>query len=153
ERGELLAGRERRQPLALLALVAVVEDRRRAERRVRGHGDRERGVDPPELLDRQRVGQRVGPGAAVLLGEGDGEQAELGGLAQLVEREAGGAVELLGDRRDLALGELAHGVAEEAVLFGEIEVHTRDLTVRATVREVPRRGRMVIRWSGERWRL
>ena len=34
-----------------LALVAEEQDRHRPERGVRGHGDRERGVDARELLD------------------------------------------------------------------------------------------------------
>ncbi len=33
------------------------------------------------------------------------------------------AVELLGHRRDLALGELPHGAADQLVLGGEVEVH------------------------------
>ena len=39
-------------------------DRHRAQRRVRGHGDREGAVDPRQLLDRDRVGDRVETGAA-----------------------------------------------------------------------------------------
>ena len=68
-------------------------------------------------------------GAAVRLGDGHAQQAELGRLAdQLGEREAAARVELLGDRRDRALGELAHGVAKGAVLVGKVVVHRGDHT-------------------------
>ena len=33
------------------------------------------------------------------------------------------AVELLGDRRDLLLGELAHGLAQQPVVVREVEMH------------------------------
>ena len=36
------------------------------------------------------------------------------------------AVELFGDGRDLALGELPHGAADELVVVGEVEVHGGD---------------------------
>ena len=49
-----------RQPLALLLVGAPQVDRHRAERGVRGHRDADRGVDARQLLDRERVGQRVG---------------------------------------------------------------------------------------------
>ena len=52
-------------------------DRHRAERRVRGDGDRERRVDARELLDAERVGERVAARAAVGLRHGHAEQAEL----------------------------------------------------------------------------
>ena len=39
--------------------------------------DADRGVDPGQLLDRERVGERVGAAAAVLLRERDPHQAEL----------------------------------------------------------------------------
>ena len=108
ERGELLAGRELRQPFLLLLLVAVEVDRHRPERRVRRDGDRDRRVDARQLLDRDRVRHGVGAGAAVLLRDRDAHQPELGHLRDELVREALLAVELLGDRRDARHGELAH---------------------------------------------
>ena len=45
-------------------------------------------------------------------------------------------VELLGDRADLALGELAHGVAEQPVLVREVEIHSLHDTGRTTMPRV-----------------
>ena len=50
--------------------------------------DRDRLVDPPELLDREAHRDRVGVGPAVLLGERQPEQPELAHLLHDVEREA-----------------------------------------------------------------
>ena len=61
----------------------------------------DRGVDPGQLLDRERVGERVGAAAAVLLRERDPHQPELAHLGDDLVGEALVAVELLGDRRDL----------------------------------------------------
>ena len=100
ERGELPARGEVGQPLALLLLVAEEQDRHRPERGVRGHRDRDGGVDPRQLLDRDRVRERVGAGAAVLLRDRDAHQPELGHLGDELVREALLAVELGGERRD-----------------------------------------------------
>ena len=62
-------------------------DRLRAERRVRAHRDRHRGVDARQLLDRDRVGERVAAGAADLLGERDAHQPELAELGDDLVRE------------------------------------------------------------------
>ena len=60
ERRELAAGGEVGQPRALLLLVAEQVDRQRPERVVGGDRDRDRRVDPRQLLDRDRVRERVG---------------------------------------------------------------------------------------------
>ena len=74
ERAERLARAQPRQPLALLLLGAEQVDRLGAERGVRAQRDRHRGVHPRQLLDRERVGERVAAAAAVLLGERDPHQ-------------------------------------------------------------------------------
>jgi hypothetical protein len=56
-----------------------------------------------QLLDRDRVRERVGARAAVLLGDRHAHQPELGQLRDELVREAVLAVELGGDRRDLLL--------------------------------------------------
>ena len=137
ERGELLAGGEVGQPLLLLLLGAVEEDRHRPERRVRGHRDRDRRVDPRQLFDRDRIGERVGPGAAVLLRERHAHQPELGQLRDQLVREAVLAVELLGGRRDPLLGELANGGADELVLGREVEVHSERRVASSTISRTP----------------
>ena len=84
--------------------------------------DRDRRVDPRQLLDDDRVRDRVGAGAAVLLGDRHPHQAELGELRDELVGEALLAVELGRDGRDALARELAHGLADELLLLGEVEV-------------------------------
>ena len=91
-------------------------DRHRPERRVRGDGDRDGRVDARQLFDRDRVRHGVGAGAAVLLRDRDAHQPELGQLLHELVREALLAVELLGDRRNLRLAEVAHRAAQQLLL-------------------------------------
>ncbi len=114
-----------RHPLALLLLGAEQVDRLRAQRGVGAQRDRDGGVDPRELLDRERVGERVAARAAVLLRERDAHQVQLAQLAHDLVREGLRAVELLGDGGDLALGEFPDGAADQLVVWGEVEVHGR----------------------------
>ena len=123
EGGEPAARGEVGQPLALLLLAPEQEDRHRPERRVRRQRDRQRRVDPSQLLDGDRVRERVAAGAAVLLGDGDPHQPELGELGDELVREPVLAVELRGHRRHALERELAHGAADQLVLGREVEVH------------------------------
>ena len=116
ERCEPLARGELGQPLALLRLGAEEEDRHRPERGVRSDGDRDRRVDARQLLDRERVGERVGARAAVLLGDRDPHQPELGQLGDELVGEARLAVEFLRDGGDALACERANGVADQLVL-------------------------------------
>ena len=75
-----------------------------------------------ELLDDHRVGRQVEAHPAVLLGDGDAEQAELlhlldDGLGELVL-----VVVLLGDREDLLVDELAHHLGDRLLLVGLLGV-------------------------------
>src|SRR6185436_3052892 len=106
------------------------------ERGVGRDRDRERRVDARQLLDAERVGERVAAGAALGLRDGHAEQAELGCLPQLGEREAAVRVEFLGDGRDHALGKAAHRVAEQPVLVREVEIHSLHDTGPTTMRRV-----------------
>ena len=94
--------------------------------------DRDRRVDPRQLLDRDRVRERVGAAAAVLLRDRHPHQPELGQLGDELVREPLLAVELLGDRRHALERELPHRVAEQLVLGREVEVHPRHLRRSAT---------------------
>jgi hypothetical protein len=76
------------------------------------HGDRDRRVDPGQLLDRERVGQGAGVAAAVLLRERNPHQAELAHLLDELVREGLCPVELLGHRGHLLAGEVSNGVAQ-----------------------------------------
>ena len=108
-----------------------------------GHRDADRGVDPGQLLDRERVGEGRGAAAAVLLRERDPHQPELAQLGDELVGERLRPVELLGHRRDLVAGELADGVAQQALLVGELEVQRRrsfDAAVPSPDRRMVRRG-------------
>src|SRR5204862_3351739 len=98
----------------------------RAQRGVRAQRDGDTRVDPGELLDGEYVGERVAAAAAVVLGEGNAHEVELAEPAHDVVGEGLRAVELLGDRCDLATREVANGALDQAVLVGQVEVHARD---------------------------
>ena len=128
ERAELPPARRLRQPLALLLLAAEQVDRLGAQRGVGAERDRDRGVDAGQLLDGERVGERVAAAAAVLLGERDAHQARASpSLAHDLVGEALLAVQLLGDRRHLLRAKSRDGALDQAVVVGEVEVHGRDL--------------------------
>ena len=137
EGGELLPGGEVGQPFALLLLGPEEEDRHRPERGVRRDRDRDRRVDSRQLLDRDRVRDRVGAAAAVLLGNRHAHQPELGQLGDEVVGEAVLAVELLGDRGDLLLGEVADRAPDELLLLREVEVHAASRLASSTIRRTP----------------
>jgi hypothetical protein len=137
ECGQLLSSRELRQPLALLRVGAVVVDRQRAQRVIRGDRDRDRRVDASELFDRDCVRHRVRPGAAVFLRDRHAHQPELTELGHELVGEASLAVDLLGDGRDALLRELAHGGADELVLLVEIEVQVARRCASSTIRRTP----------------
>ena len=65
----------------------------------------------------------VHAGAAVLHRHRDAEQPEFGHLRQDLRVEAVRAIELLDPRRDLAARPLAHGLLEQALFFGQIEIN------------------------------
>ena len=105
--------------------AAEEEDRHRAERRVGGDRDAHGGVDSRQLLDRDRVGDRVSARATPFLRDGQAHEAEPGELLHELVGKAVLAVELLGDGRHALLRELADGAPDELVLFRELEVHSR----------------------------
>jgi hypothetical protein len=137
ERRELSTGGELGQPLLLLLLGPEVEDRQRPQRVVRGDGDRDRGVDPRQLFDGDRVRDRVGAGAAVLLGNRHPHQPELGQLGDEVVGEPVLPVELSCDRSDPRLRELAHGLTDELLLRRQVEVQVDSLSASSQIRRTP----------------
>ncbi len=78
-----------------------------------------------ELLDRERVLEGRAARAADALGEGDAHPSQLTHPAHDLGREGLGAVELLGHRGDLALGEIAHRTPQQLVVIWQIEEHSR----------------------------
>ena len=111
-------GGHAREPLLLLLLGAVLLEQ------VHGHevgveDARERHPAPAELDPGQRVGHQVEPGAAVLLGNGEPEQAELLHPLDDLLGELVPVLELVGDRDDLLLDEVPNGLDDGALLVVE----------------------------------
>ena len=88
---------------------------------MRRNGDRDGRVDARQLLDRNRVRDRVPTGAAVPVLDRDPHQTELGHLTDQIGREAALAVELLGEGGDALPRERPHRVADQLVLGREVE--------------------------------
>ena len=90
---------------------------------MRRDGDRDGRVDARQLLDRDRVRDRVAARAAVLLRDREAHEAELAELRDELVREATGQVELLGDRLDPLSRERPDRVADQLLLGSQVEVH------------------------------
>ncbi|MFN8016807.1 MAG: hypothetical protein U0P45_01655 [Acidimicrobiales bacterium] len=125
EAAEGPAGEQVRQPALLLLLRAEREDRVGAEPDARLQSDRRRLVDAGELLDGDAQGGEVRPRAAVLLREGQAEEAQLAHGQDRVGGERVVSVPRLGVGCDLGFGEVPHHLAELLLLVGEVEVHRR----------------------------
>ena len=107
---------------------------------MRGDRDRDGRVDARQLLDRDRVGDGVPSGAAVLLGDGQPHEPELRELGDELVGEAALEVELGGDGRDALPRERSHGVADELLLGREVEVHAAPILVTVGSARLARRG-------------
>ncbi len=119
----LLAAGERRQPALLLLRAAEEMDVRRAQAVVRGERQRDPGVDARELLHHDRPVERREPRAAVLLGPAGAREPERAEPREHLARELLLLVPLARVRGELGLGELAHGLAQQELLFAQLEVH------------------------------
>ncbi len=136
ERAELLAGDQRREVALLLRGGAGVAQEAAGE-----HDARQIGLDdeaPAELLEQQHQLHGAAAEAAVVLGEGHREPAELGELAPVLAAEAF----FLGD--DLAslvevvlvLDEALDAVLQQGLLVAKREIHRLPLDlVSARTRE------------------
>ncbi len=98
-------------------------ERPAAETRVRRDDQPERPPHASDLLDRDRIRQRVESGTTLVFRDRDAEPAELPDAPDDVGREAPIAFVLLDDRRHLARHEVADGLPEQPMLGGEVEVH------------------------------
>src|SRR5699024_9787114 len=111
------------QPFLLLLFGAEAVDRHRAQGDSGLEGDRQRLVDPADLLDGQAQGEVVAAHAAVLLVEGQTEQPHLPHLGDEGVGELVLGIELGGHGCDFVVGELRHPLAQVFVFFGQ---HARD---------------------------
>ncbi len=120
--GDLLAPDRRHQVALLLLLAAEQEDRRGGHVGVHRHAHRQAaGVAVRHLLGEHEVGVVVAALAAVLLGVGEAEEAQ---LAHAPEDRVGerGLLPLLGVRRQLLGHERPDRLAQLVVLLAEDEV-------------------------------
>ena len=83
----------------------------------------EGGLAALDLLARERLGDVVEAGAAVLLRDDDPEDPELGHALDQIHVELVVDVVLHGDRQDALVHEGADGVLDQPLLVGELEVH------------------------------
>ena len=122
-RAEDLAGGHRDEEALLLFRRSGQVDRPAAEARVGGDDQPERAPDAADLLDRDRVGEGVEAGAALVLRDRDAQPAHLAEASDDLDREAALALVLVDDGRDLLDHEVADRPAEQLVLGREVEVH------------------------------
>src|SRR3954447_15687973 len=121
EGGADLAGRHLRQEVILLLVGAELHQQVGADEvGVDDAGDRDPAAR--ELFDDHRVGGQVEPHAAVLLGNGDPEEAELFHLLDDRLREGILVVVVLGVGDDLLVGELADHFDDGFLLVGHFAV-------------------------------
>jgi hypothetical protein len=107
----------------LLLLRAGKVERTAAKTRVRGDDEPERTPHPSDLLDGDRVGERVEAGAALVLGDRDTEPAHLAEPCHDVARKSPLAFVLVDLRRDFVQHEVADRLAQEAVFGRQVEIH------------------------------
>ncbi len=122
EAADPLAGRELRQVFLALVLVAIGVDRVHHQRGLHRVHRAIAGIDALDLARHQPIGHVARIGAAIFLRERDPDQAE---FAHLVEDLAVGLLfEIgLGDaRQQLVLRIGARGVADHALVLGELLV-------------------------------
>ena len=84
---------------------------------------RDAGIHARELLEADAVVEGGHARAAVLLGVLDAEQAERRQLRHQLRREFLILIPFADVRPDFGFGELAHGAAQQRLLFGRTEVH------------------------------
>ncbi|MCY1454175.1 hypothetical protein D9M71_712220 [compost metagenome] len=80
-----------------------------------------RGRGAADFFHRDHVRQVAHVGAAVFLGHGDAEHAEVAHLFPGVHRELVGAVDLARARGQFGLGPRTHGIAQHLDVFAQIE--------------------------------
>ena len=92
---------------------------------MRAVGEADRGRGAADFLHRDAMREIPHPGAAVFLLDRDPVQPERAHFGPQLDREAVGAVDLGGNRRDPVLGEIAHRGAQHIDLGAEIMVEHR----------------------------
>ena len=124
--------------------VAVLEQRERVEADVHRDQRPERRLAALDLLARERLGDEVEPGAAVLLRDHDAEDPELGHALDQLHVELVVDVVLDGDGQHALVHEGADGLLDQALLVGELEVHGGNTSDRERLCDVVERPRLRI---------
>ncbi len=123
EAAERLAGGEPGQPVPLLLLGAEGVDGLGDQAERDGDDAAHGGVAPAEFLQDEAIGEVVAAAAAVLLGEGQPEEAELAQPADDRAVHRLGAVPGGGVRGDLAVREGGGELADGGLFLGELQIH------------------------------
>jgi hypothetical protein len=105
---------------------------------VRADEIRERRRRSAELLERQAVAEVARADAATLLGEREAEEAQSGHLAHDVGGDLVTVLDLLLDRLEARLDEIAHGAGDLRELFRDVEIHHASPTWIAATPKVSR---------------
>ncbi len=127
ETADGLPGRHPGQPLVLLVLRAVFPDREHRQRALDRHEAAQAGVGGLHFPAGHAVGDCPHAGAAVTR-QVHSEQAELAELRDQLAGERSG-LEPVGDvGHDPVSGELAHGVADEALVVGQLVVDLQQVS-------------------------
>jgi hypothetical protein len=130
--GHVAGAGERRQHRLALRIAAAFQDRLDDQTR-RQDVQRDREIAPRQLFAEQRAGHRrvVGAVAAVALGDGVLHQPELPGLLSQCLGHLSALVGVARRRPDLLGREGAHGLADELLIFGWLEIDHHVLLLRA----------------------
>jgi hypothetical protein len=114
---------KRREISSLLFVGAEHRDMRGAQPVVRRHGERDRWIDPRELLDTDAVVDRGHRRSAELLRKLNSHQAEFGKLREQGAREFLRLVPFANVRPQLGLRELAYAAPQQFLIGTEFEIH------------------------------
>ena len=123
EGAHMVAGGQHGQVLGLLLRGAVGHDGVAAQAVVGGHDVAGGGALLAELLDADGAGQRIGAGAAVLLGHAHTHDAQIEQLLNVVAGVFAGAVGLRRDGLDFLFRKLRHHLADQLMFTTQIEIH------------------------------
>src|SRR6185295_145980 len=91
-----------------------------------------------ELLEREAIAEVASADAAALLGERETEEAQSGHLSHDLGWDLVTVLDLLLDRLESRLDEVAHGAGEQRELFRDVEIHQASPTWIAATPKVSR---------------
>ncbi len=124
QRAHMLAADQLGQVLRLLRGAAVAADLVDAEVGMRAVAQAHRGAGAGDFFQRHHMRQIAHARAAIGLGHGDAQQAQVAELAPQIHRKLIGAVDFGGARGNFLLGKVAHGLAQSSDVFAELEVQS-----------------------------